>query len=84
MAKSYDGAKVDAVLLVEMSPGDTLPTDKDVKFFLASQSPTKFVRLFTVGPAGNARLIDLAVWGQGIAYDPGTTTHLLNDVITNF
>jgi Ca-activated chloride channel family protein len=82
MATSYDSSKVDAVLLVEMSPGDS--RDIDLKKFLGNQSSTKFVRLFTVGPAGNPRLMDLAAWGQGFAYDPGTAFHLLNDVIANF
>jgi Ca-activated chloride channel family protein len=83
MGRSYDSAKVDAVLLVEMSPGDSLAADIKLKTHLASQSPTKFVRLFTIGPAGNARLADLVLWGQGIAYDR-TATHLLTDVISNF
>jgi Ca-activated chloride channel homolog len=83
MGRSYDFAKVDAVLLVEMSPGDSLEADMDLKKYLGNQLPTKFVRLFTIGPAGNARLADLVLWGQGIAYDR-TATHLLTDVISNF
>jgi Ca-activated chloride channel family protein len=84
MDGSYDNRKVDAVLLVEMSPGKLSPADQDLEVFLEKQPTSRFVRLFTVGPAGNGRLSELAFAGQGFAYDPGTASRFLKDVISNF
>ncbi len=84
MSIVYDPAAVDAVLLVEMSPGKD-PTQDDVQLqqFLRNQPVEHFVRVFTIGP-DSPRLGDYALAGRGLAYQPGSASHLLNDVISNF
>jgi Ca-activated chloride channel family protein len=86
MATSYDPGAVDAVLLVEMSPGQRTATDPQLEQDLRNQSIEHFVRVFTVGPDGapSQRLQDIALAGGGVAYQPGSASHLLNDVISNF
>jgi Ca-activated chloride channel family protein len=86
MATSYDPGAVDAVLLVEMSPGQRTATDPQLEQDLRNQPIEHFVRVFTVGPDGapSQRLQDIALAGGGVAYQPGSASHLLNDVISNF
>jgi Ca-activated chloride channel family protein len=86
MTASYDRRAIDAVLLVEMSPGDSTPDDQLLQQYLRNQPADHFVRVFTVGPDGppSVRLQDYARAGQGVAYQSGSTSHLLNDVISNF
>jgi Ca-activated chloride channel family protein len=86
MTASYDPRAIDAVLLVEMSPGDSTPDDQLLEQYLRNQPTDHFVRVFTVGPDGapSQRLQDYARAGQGIAYQSGSASHLLNDVISNF
>jgi Ca-activated chloride channel family protein len=88
MADSYDRNRVDAVLLVEMSPGESLTkeqvaADQKLQLYIGNQPSNRFIHLFTIGPAGNRRLQDLASFGQGLHYDPGTASNLLNDVISS-
>ncbi|MFN2452332.1 MAG: substrate-binding domain-containing protein [Candidatus Dormibacteria bacterium] len=85
LAATYDPARVDAVLLVELSPEETRAgADLPFESWLRNQPANRLVRIFTVGPAGSGRLHDLSLAGQGFSYQPGTTSHLLNDVISNF
>ena len=86
MTTSYDSGAVDAVLLVEMSPGERTTNDLQLEQDLRNQPVEHFVRVFTVGPDGapSQRLQDLAVAGGGVAYQTGSASHLLNDVISNF
>jgi Ca-activated chloride channel homolog len=86
MSGSYDPGAVDAVLLVEMSPGERTTDDQQLEQYLRNQPIQHFVRVFTVGPGGppSRRLQDLALAGRGVAYQPGSANYLLNDVISNF
>jgi len=86
MSSSYDSGAVDAVLLVEMSPGERTTDDQQLEQYLRNQPIQHFVRVFTVGPGGppSRRLQDLALAGRGVAYQPGSAAYLLNDVISNF
>ena len=86
MSTSYDPGAVDAVLLVEMSPGDRTTDDPDLERYLRNQPIEHFIRVFTVGPSGtpSERLKDFALAGRGVAYQPVSATYLLNDVISNF
>ena len=86
MSTSYDPGAVDAVLLVEMSPGDRTTDDPDLERYLRNQPIEHFIRVFTVGPGGtpSVRLKDFALAGRGVAYQPVSATYLLNDVISNF
>jgi Ca-activated chloride channel family protein len=86
MTLSYDPRAIDAVLLVEMSPGDSTPDDQLLEQDLRNQPTDHIVRVFTVGPDGppSQRLQDYARAGRGVAYQSGSTSHLLNDVISNF
>ncbi len=86
MSASYDPGAVDAVLLVEMSPGDRTTEDPDLERYLLNQPIQRFIRVFTVGPSGtpSQRLKDFALAGRGVAYQPVSATYLLNDVISNF
>ena len=80
----FDPAAVDAVLLVEMSPGGgSNADDVELQQYLLNQSADHFVHVFTLGP-DSQRLRDYALAGRGVAYLVGSTTHLLNDVISNF
>jgi Ca-activated chloride channel homolog len=86
MSRSYDPGAVDAVLLVEMSPGERTTDDQQLEQYLRNQPIQHFVRVFTVGPGGppSRRLQDFALAGRGVAYQPGSAAYLLNDVISNF
>jgi Ca-activated chloride channel family protein len=86
MSTSYDPGAVDAVLLVEMSPGERSRDDQELERYLRNQPIEHFVRVFTVGPAGSpsAQLQDFALAGRGVAYQPGSAGYLLNDVVSNF
>jgi Ca-activated chloride channel homolog len=86
MSASYDPGAVDAVLLVEMSPVQRSQADQEVERYLRGQPVEHFVRVFTVGPVGSTsqQLQDFALAGRGVAYQPGSATYLLNDVISNF
>jgi hypothetical protein len=86
MTVSYDPGAVDAVLLVEMSPGQRTADDPQLEQYLLNQPIEHFVRVFTIGPDGppSQRLQDLSLAGRGVAYQPGSASHLLNDVISNF
>jgi Ca-activated chloride channel family protein len=86
MSTYYDPGAVDAVLLVEMSPGDRTTDDPDLERYLRNQPIQHFIRVFTVGPGGtpSVRLRDFALAGRGVAYQPVSATYLLNDVISNF
>jgi Ca-activated chloride channel family protein len=85
MARTYDPGAVDAVLLVEMSPGERTTQDQDLEQYLVNQPADRFIHVFTVGPAGpsSLQLTNLAGAGAGIAYQ-GSANNLLNDVISNF
>jgi Ca-activated chloride channel family protein len=85
LSASYDPGAVDAVLLVEMSPGERTQADQELERYLRSQRIEHFVRVFTIGPAGpSVQLQDFSLAGRGVAYQPGSAGYLLNDVISNF
>ena len=84
LTASFDVAAVDAVLLVEMSPGGgSTSDDLELQQYLRNQPVDHFVRVFTLGPDSQP-LRDYALAGRGVAYEEGSTSHLLNDVISNF
>ena len=84
LTADFDPAAVDAVLLVEMSPGGgSTGDDLELQQYLRNQAVDHFVRVFTLGP-DSQRLRDYALAGRGVAYEVGSTGHLLNDVISNF
>jgi len=83
MTAAFDPAAIDAVLLVEMSPGDVTQQDLELEQYLRNQPIDHFVRVFTVGPDMQL-LREYALAGRGVAYQLGSTSHLLNDVISNF
>jgi Ca-activated chloride channel family protein len=79
MVASYDATAINAVVLLELSPGSqTATADRQ---FLAAEGP--FVRVFTIGPASGL-LTDIAVVADGTFYEPGAASHFLNDAISNF
>jgi hypothetical protein len=86
MSSPYDAGAVNAVLLVEMSPGQITIGDAGLDRDLETQPSQSFVRVFTVGPSGtpSQRLSDFAQAGLGVAYQPISATSLLNDVISDF
>ena len=83
MVDSYDRDAIDAVLVLELSPIDHPAADETLESDLRQQDSTKFVRVFTVGPS-SALLRKIALAGRGAYYQPGSTVHFLNDVISNF
>jgi hypothetical protein len=83
MSSGFDPSAVDAVLLVEMSPSETTEADRQLQQYLRNQPAEHFVRVFTVGP-DSEQLREYSLAGRGVAYDPGSASHLLNDVISNF
>jgi hypothetical protein len=83
LSASYDPTAVDAVLLVDMSPGKPSPADETLERDLRNQQTSRFVRVFTVGPPGQ-RLEGIALAGRGGSYEPGSTADFLNKVISNF
>ncbi len=79
MVASYDPTAINAVVLVELSPGtQTATADKQ---FLEAKAP--WVRVFTVGPASDL-LTAIANAADGTFYEPGAASHFLNDAISNF
>lgn len=80
MAASYDRQAIDAVLVLELAPGDEGATT-DLVRFLGSQVPV--VRVFTIGPP-SPRLQLIALASGGASYEPGAASHFLNDAISNF
>ena len=77
------GNTIDALVVIEMSPGTRGPTDLKLESDLRNQPTDHFVRIFTVGPPSE-RLKALALAGRGTSYVPGAATHFLNDVVSNF
>jgi Ca-activated chloride channel homolog len=77
MVANYDPTAINAVLVVELSPGSQAADTG----FLAAEAP--FVRVFTVGPASEL-LRTIAVVADGTFYEPGAASHFLNDAISNF
>ena len=84
MSTSYSSEAADAVLVVEMAPGRRTAADQQLETALRNQPADRFVRVFTVGPPNSDRLRDLSLAGRGAAYQPGNTTHFLNDVVASF
>jgi Ca-activated chloride channel homolog len=78
MAATYDPSAINAVVVLELSPGS--PSSVDMRF-LTEKAP--LVRVFTVGPASKL-LTDIAVVADGTFYEPGAASHFLNDAISNF
>jgi len=79
MVANYDPTAINAVLVLELSPGRQAATTDTG--FLATKAP--FVRVFTVGPASDL-LRTIAVVADGTFYEPGAASHFLNDAISNF
>jgi Ca-activated chloride channel family protein len=86
MSASYDPGAVNAVLLVEMSPGQMTSDDPDLERYLQKQPIQRLIRVFTVGPSGtpSERLKDFATAGQGVSYQLASAPNLLNYVISDF
>jgi Ca-activated chloride channel family protein len=80
MAGSNDPTAIEAVLVLELSPGSQ-PASGDMIRFLGNQASS--VRVFTIGPPSQ-RLQLIALAGGGAFYDPGSASHFLNDAISNF
>jgi Ca-activated chloride channel homolog len=83
MSASYDSTAVNAVLLLELSPGSSGAGDEQLARELRNQDQARFVRVFTVGPPSQ-RLAGIALAGRGASYQPGSTTHFLDQVISSF
>lgn len=83
MVASYEPAAINAVVLLELSPGSQTATvdTQSLATFLATEAP--LVRVFTVGPASNL-LNTIAMVADGTSYEPGAASHFLNDAISNF
>jgi hypothetical protein len=79
MVANYDPAAINAVVVLELSPGSQA-TSVDTQF-LAAAAP--FVRVFTLGPTSEL-LRTIAVVADGTFYEPGAASHFLNDAISNF
>jgi Ca-activated chloride channel homolog len=79
MAASYDSTAINAVLVLELSPGSQT-AGADTRF-LATMAP--LVRVFTVGPPSEL-LSTIATVADGTFYEPGAASHFLNDAISNF
>jgi Ca-activated chloride channel family protein len=79
MVATYDPNAINAVVVLELSPG-ILAATADTQF-LARAAP--FVRVFTVGPASKL-LSTIAIVADGTSYEPGAASHFLNDAISNF
>jgi len=80
MAATYDPNAIDAVVVLELSPG-TQTASEETLHFLAVEAP--LVRVFTIGPASGL-LSTIAVVADGTFYVPGAASHFLNDAISNF
>jgi Ca-activated chloride channel homolog len=78
MATTYDPSAINAVVVLELSPGSPASVDMG---FLTEKAP--LVRVFTVGPASKL-LSTIAVVADGTFYEPGAASHFLNDAISNF
>jgi Ca-activated chloride channel homolog len=79
MAANYDPTAINAVVVLELSPGSQTTT-ADTRF-LATEAP--LVRVFTVGPPSGL-LTTIATVADGTFYQPGAASHFLNDAISNF
>jgi Ca-activated chloride channel family protein len=82
MASSYDPAAINAVLVIELSRSNQLPTGAMIGY-LRGQPADHFVHVFAVGPP-SLNLQVLAQYGGGASYDPGSASHFFKDVISNF
>jgi Ca-activated chloride channel family protein len=80
MAASYDPKAIDAILVLELSPGIQTPTADMIRFLGTQGHP---VRVFTIGPSSD-RLKLIALATGGAFYEPGSASHFLNDAISNF
>lgn len=84
MSSSYAATAVNAVLLVEMSPGSEQPGDTKLYGRCRSQPSSRVVRVFAVGPPNNGRLMGLALACNGALYAPSAVNHFLIDAIPDF
>jgi len=80
MVTSYDATVIDAVLVLELSPGGETATGELVRF-LGTRAP--LVRVFTIGPPSQ-RLQLIALAGGGASYESGSASNFLDDAISNF
>jgi Ca-activated chloride channel family protein len=80
MTASYDPNAIDAVLVLELSPGSQSVTTDLVRFLGTQTHP---VRVFTIGPP-SPLLEEIALAAGGTFYEPGSASHFLNDAISNF
>lgn len=84
MGSSFVPTAINAILLIEMSPGSAQPDDAKLRDRCSRQPPSGFVRVFSVGPGNNRRLIDLTRACKGAHYRPGEVNKFLIDVIPDF
>jgi Ca-activated chloride channel homolog len=84
MGSSFVPTAINAILLVEMSPGSEQPGDTKLRNQCSGQPPSHFVQVFPVGPPNSVRLTDLALACNGAPYQPNELNHFLIDAIPNF
>jgi Ca-activated chloride channel homolog len=80
MRSSYDSTVIDAVLVLDLSPGGEAANSELIRF-LSSRAP--IVRVFTIGPSSQ-RLQLIALAGGGAFYEVGSASQFLDDAISNF
>jgi Ca-activated chloride channel family protein len=93
---SYDPKAINAILLVDMSPGFNPTTDTFVLPLLHDQCPTtpnqtcaNFIHVFTIGSSDaygqlDKGMIAIANNGQGVAYGLGGSFHFLRHLVSDF
>jgi len=84
MDSSFVPTAINAILLTEMSPGSEQPGDAKLHDRGSHQTPSRFVRVFSVGPEDNGRLVNLSRACKGAYYPPTEVNKFLIDVIPDF
>ena len=84
MDSSFVPTAINAILLTEMSPGSEQPGDAKLHDRCSHQTPSRFVRVFSVGPEDNGRLVNLSRACKGAHYPPTEVNKFLIDVIPDF
>ena len=85
----FDDKEINAVLLVDMSPGydpfvDAPGLLPKIRGQCSVPAPCKFVHVFTIGPAGDKGMAAIATNGRGVPYTLGGSAHFLSHVVAAF
>jgi hypothetical protein len=85
----FDDKEINAVLLVDMSPGydpfvDAPALLPKIGGQCSVPAPCKFVHVFTIGPAGDKGMTAIATNGRGVPYALGGSAHFLSHVVAAF